>query len=49
MSPVEKPVEVEKPKVPKRRFVGKKPQNITIKDGEQPLTKTIQQDISVEL
>ena len=30
-----------KPKVPKRRFVGKKPQNITIKDGEQPLTKTI--------
>ncbi|EMG50651.1 Diphthamide biosynthesis protein 1 [Candida maltosa Xu316] len=43
MSPVEKqPSENDiKPKVTKRRFVGKKPsENLIVKDGEQPLTKT---------
>ena len=44
MSPVEVPRNIEdpeKPRVAKRRFVGRKPQNLTVKEGDQPLTRTL--------
>ena len=44
MSPVEVPRNIEdpeKPRVAKRRFVGRKPQNLNVKEGDQPLTRTL--------